>query len=46
VLNIVHSLLRAVLAFFKTRRELAMEILALRCQLGARRFSVKRPRAY
>ena len=44
MLNLVRSLLFAALAFFKTRRQLAMEILALRHQLGVLKRSVKRPR--
>jgi hypothetical protein len=43
VLNIVHSLLHAALVFFRTRRQLAMEVLALRRQLGVLKRSVKRP---
>ena len=44
MLNLLRSLLFAALAFFKTRRQLAMEILALRHQLGVLKRSVKRPR--
>ena len=44
MLNIVRSLLHAALAFFRTRRQLAIEILALRHQLGVLKRSVKRPR--
>jgi len=44
VLNLLRSLLLAVLAFFRTRRQLAVEILALRHQLGVLKRSVKRPR--
>ena len=44
MLNLIRSLLFAALAFFKTRRQLAMEILALRHQLGVLKRSVKRPR--
>jgi putative transposase len=44
VLNLVRSLLAAALAFVKTRRQLAVEILALRHQLGVLKRSVKRPR--
>lgn len=42
--NLVRSLLLAVLAFFRTRRQLAIEVLALRHQLGVLKRSVKRPR--
>jgi putative transposase len=44
VLNLLRSLLLAALAFFKTRRQLAVEVLALRHQLGVLKRSVKRPR--
>jgi hypothetical protein len=44
VLNVVRSLFHVALALFKTRRQLAMEILALRHQLGVLKRSVKRPR--
>ena len=44
MLNLIRSLLLAVLAFFRTRRQLAVEILALRHQLGVLKRSVKRPR--
>jgi hypothetical protein len=44
VLNLVRSLLVAALAFVKTRRQLAVEILALQRQLGVLKRSVKRPR--
>jgi putative transposase len=44
VLNLLRSLLFAGLAFFRTRRQLAVEILALRHQLGVLKRSVKRPR--
>jgi hypothetical protein len=43
-LSIVRSLAQAALAFFRTRRQLAVEILALRHQLGVVQRSVKRPR--
>ena len=44
VLSLIRSLLFATLALFKTRRQLAIEILALRHQLGVLKRSVKRPR--
>ena len=44
VLNLIRSLLFAGLAFFRTRRQSAIEILALRHQLGVLKRSVKRPR--
>jgi len=44
VFNLIRSLLLAGLAFFQTRRQLAIEILALRHQLGVLKRSVKRPR--
>jgi transposase InsO family protein len=44
VLNLFRSLVLAGLAFFRTRRQLAIEILALRHQLGVLQRSVKRPR--
>ncbi len=44
MLDLLRSVLFAALAFFKTRRELAVEILALRHQLGVLKRSVKRPR--
>jgi putative transposase len=44
VLNLLRALLLASFAFLKSRRELAMEILALRHQLGVLKRSVKRPR--
>ena len=44
MLNVVRSLLFAALAFFRTGGQLAVEILALRHQLGVLSRSVKRPR--
>jgi putative transposase len=44
VFNLIRSLLLAGLAFFQTRRQLAIEVLALRHQLGVLERSVKRPR--
>ena len=44
MLNLLRALLFAALAFVKKRRELAVEILALRHQLGVLKRSVKRPR--
>jgi putative transposase len=44
VLNLLRSLLFAALAFVRTRRRSAIEILALRHQLGVLKRSVKRPR--
>jgi putative transposase len=44
VLNVLRSLVLAGLAFVRTRRHLAIEILALRHQLGVLKRSVKRPR--
>ena len=44
MLNLLRSLLLAGLAFVRTRRQLAVEILALRHQLGVLQRSVKRPR--
>ena len=44
MLNLIRSLLFAGLAFFRTRRQLAIEVLALRHQLGILKRSVKRPR--
>jgi len=44
VLIIIRSLLLAALALVRTRRQLAIEILALRHQLGILKRSVKRPR--
>ena len=43
MLNLLRSLLLAGLAFVRTRRHLAVEILALRHQLGVLKRSVKRP---
>lgn len=44
MLNILRSVVLAALGFFKTRRQLAFEVLALRHQLGVLQRSVKRPR--
>ena len=44
MLNVIRALLFAVLAFFRTRGQLAAEVLTLRYQLGALHRSVKRPR--
>jgi hypothetical protein len=44
VLNVLRSVVRAGLSFLKTRRQLAVEVLALRHQLGVLERSVKRPR--
>jgi putative transposase len=44
VLNVIRSLLFAALAFFETHRQLAIQNLALRHQLGVLKRSVKRPR--
>ena len=44
MLNLLRSLLLAGLAFVRTRRQLAVEVLALRHQLGVLQRSVKRPR--
>jgi hypothetical protein len=44
VLNFLRCLLFASLALFRARRQLAIEILALRHQLGVLKRSVKRPR--
>jgi len=44
VLDLIRCLLLAGLTFFRTRRQLAVEILALRQQLGVLKRSVKRPR--
>ena len=44
MLNVIRSLLSAGMAFFRTRRQLAVEILALRHQLGILKRSGKRPR--
>jgi putative transposase len=44
VLNLIRSLLFAALAFVSTRRQLAIEVFALRQQLGVLKRSVKRPR--
>ena len=44
MLNVIRSLLSASLAFFRSRRQFAVEILALRHQLGILERSVKRPR--
>ena len=44
MLNLLRSVLFAALAFVRTRRRSAIEILALRHQLGILKRSVKRPR--
>ena len=44
MLNLLRSLLLAGLAFVRTRRQLAVEVLALRHQLGVLQRSVKRLR--
>ena len=44
MLDLLRSLVLAALAFFRMRRQLAAEILALRHQLGVLKRSVKRPR--
>ena len=44
MLNLLRSVVLAGLGFFKTRRQLAIEVLALRHQLGVLKRSVKRPR--
>lgn len=44
MLNLIPCLLFAALAFFRTRGQLAIETLALRCQLGILKRSVKWPR--
>jgi putative transposase len=44
VLDLLRCLFFACLAFFRTRRELAIEILVLRHQLGVLKRSVTRPR--
>src|SRR5690606_23409398 len=44
VLNILRSIFFAALVFIQTRRKLAIEVLALRHQLGVLKRSVKRPR--
>ena len=41
MLNVIRSLLFAALTFFRTRRQLAIESLALRHQLGVLKRSVK-----
>jgi putative transposase len=43
MLNLLRSLVFAALALFRTRRQSAIEILALRHQLGVLKRSVKRP---
>ncbi len=42
MLNLIRALVLAGLAFFRTRRELAVELLALRHQLGVLQRLVKR----
>ena len=44
MLNVVRSLVLAGLAFFRARRRLTLENLALRHQLGVLKRSVERPR--
>ena len=44
MLSLLRSLRLAGLAFVRTRRQLAVEVLALRHQLGVLQRSVKRPR--
>ena len=44
MLDLLRALLFSSLAFFRIRRQLAIEILALRHQLGVLKRSVKRPR--
>ena len=44
MLNVIHSLLFAAFALFRTRSQSAIEILALRHQLGVLGRSAKRPR--
>jgi hypothetical protein len=44
VLDLLRALLLASLTFFRTQCQLAVEILALRHQLGVLKRSVKRPR--
>ncbi len=44
MLNVIRSLLFAAFALFRTRSQSAMEILALRHQLGVLQRSAKRPR--
>ena len=44
MLNVIRALLLASLAFLKSRRQLAIEVLTLRHQLGVLKRSVKRPR--
>ena len=44
MLNLLRALVLAAFAFARTRRQLAIQILALRQQLGVLKRSVKRPR--
>ena len=44
MLNVIRALLFAARALFRTRGQLAIEILALRHQLGVLQRAVKRPR--